>query len=136
MPKSTTTSNDIVNAICRGIDPSWRSGANRFIALHTSDPDDGGTQTTFEANYTNYARVQVTASTGFAEAVSGACSNANLIQFPQSGGVENILTYFSIGTSLTGAGQILVRGALSASLTVNNLIQPQFAPGSLTTTEI
>lgn len=136
MPKSTTTSNDIVNAICRGIDPAWRAGANRFIALHIADPGNGGSQTTFEANYINYARVQVTAATAFTAAASGACSNANLIQFPQSGGVENVLTYFSIGTSLTGAGQILVRGELSSSLTVNNLIQPQFAPGSLTTTEI
>jgi len=135
MPKSTTTANDTLDAFLRAVDPSWRSGANRFIALHTADPGNAGTQSTSEATYTGYARVSVTASTGFSAGSAGSSANTALIQFPQCTGGTNVITHVSIGTASSGAGQIIYRGALNASLSVANLIQPQFSPSSLTATE-
>ena len=135
MPKSTTTANDTLDAFLRAVDPTWRAGANRYIALHTADPANAGTQTTSEATYTGYARVAVTAATGFSAASAGASQNTGLIQFPQCTGGTNVITHVSIGTATTGAGQIIYRGALNASLSVANLIQPQFSIGSLTATE-
>ena len=135
MPKSTTTANDTLDALLRAVDPSWRSGATRYIALHTADPGNAGTQTTSEATYTSYARVAVTAATGFVAASAGATSNTGLIQFPQCTGSTNTVTYVSIGTASSGAGQIIYRGALSASLSVANLIQPQFSIAALTASE-
>lgn len=135
MPKSTTTANDTLDSFLRAVDPSWRTGANRYIALHTADPANAGTQLTSEATYTGYARVAVTASTGFSVASSGASQNTGLIQFPQCTGGTNVITHVSIGTSASGAGQIIYRGALNASLSVANLIQPQFSASSLTASE-
>ena len=135
MPKSTTTANDTLDALLRAVDPTWRSGANRYIALHTADPANAGNQSTSEATYVGYARVAVTAATGFTSAAAGSSSNTGLIQFPQCTGGTNVITHVSIGTASTGAGQIIYRGALNASLSVANLIQPQFAVSSLTASE-
>lgn len=135
MPKSTTAANDTLDAFLRAVDPTWRSGASRYIALHTADPGNAGTQTTSEATYTSYARVLVTASTGFTAASAGASSNTGLIQFPQCTGGTNVITHVTIGTAASGAGQVIYRGSLSASLSVANLIQPQFSIGSLTASE-
>jgi len=45
MPKSTTTANDTLDALLRSVDPSWRSGATRYVALHTGDPGNPATIT-------------------------------------------------------------------------------------------
>ena len=135
MPKSTTTANDTLDALLRAVDPAWRSGATRYIALHTANPGVAGTQLTSEATYTSYARVAVTAATGFSAAAAASTANTALIQFPQCTGGTNTITHVSIGTAASGAGQIIYSGALSASLAVANLIQPQFAISALTATE-
>ena len=135
MPKSTTTANDTLDALLRAVDPAWRSGATRYIALHTADPGNAGTQTTSEATYTSYARVAVTAATGFSAASGAAAANTGLIQFPQCTGGTNTITHVTIGTASSGTGQVIYRGALSASLAVANLIQPQFAISALTASE-
>jgi len=135
MPKSLTTANDTLDALLRAVDPAWRSGATRYIALHTADPGNAGTQLTNEATYTSYARVAVTAATGFSAASGGSSSNTALIQFPQCTGGTNTITHVTIGTASSGAGQVIYRGSLSASLAVANLIQPQFAISALTATE-
>ena len=135
MPKSTTTANDTLDALLRAVDPAWRSGASRYIALHTADPGNAGTQLTSEATYVGYARVAVTAATGFTSAAAGSSSNTGLIQFPQCTGGTNVITHVTIGTAASGAGQIIYRGSLNASLSVANLIQPQFSIGSLTASE-
>lgn len=135
MPKSTQTANDTLDAILRAVDPAWRSGATRYIALHTADSGNAGTQLTSEATYTSYARVAVTASTGFSAASAASASNTALIQFPQCTGGSNVITHVTIGTASSGAGQVLYRGALNSSLSVSNLIQPQFSASALTATE-
>lgn len=135
MAKSTTTANDALDAFLRAVDPAWRSGASRYIALHTANPGAAGTQTTSEATYTSYARVTVTAATGFTAAAAASSSNTGTISFPQCTGGTNTITYVSIGTAASGAGQIIYSGALSASLAVSNLILPLFAIGALVATE-
>ncbi len=135
MPKSSTTANDTLDALLRAVDPAWRSGATRYIALHTADPGNAGTQLTNEATYTSYARVAVTAATGFSAAAAGSTSNTALIQFPQCTGGTNTITHVTIGTASSGAGQVIYRGSLSASLAVANLIQPQFSVSALVATE-
>lgn len=135
MAKSTTTANDALDAFLRAVDPAWRSGATRYIALHTATPGVGGTQTTNEATYTSYARVAVTAATGFTAASSASTSNTGTISFPQCTGGTNTITYVSIGTASSGAGQVIYFGALTSSLAVANLILPLFSIGALVATE-
>lgn len=135
MPKSSTTANDTLDALLRAVDPAWRSGATRYVALHNGDPGNAGTQLTNETTYTSYARVAVTAATGFSAAAGGSSANTGLIQFPQCTGGTDTVTHVTIGTAASGAGQVIYRGSLSASLAVANLIQPQFSISALTATE-
>jgi hypothetical protein len=135
MSKGNTTENDVLEILFKNTSLSWAANSNLYIALHTADPGEGGSQTTSEATYTSYARVAV-ARSGSGWTVSGnTAQNAALIQFPQCTGGSNTITYVSIGTASSGAGQIVYSGALNSSLSVSNLIQPQFSAGALTITE-
>lgn len=135
MPKGTTTANDTINAILRAVDPAWRSGATRYVSLHTASPGAGGDQTTNEATFGAYARVAVTAATGFSAASGGATANTGLIQFPECTSGSNTVTFVAIGTDASGAGQLLYFGALTASRDISTGIQAQFAASALTATE-
>ena len=134
MSKSNTTENDILKAILQGTDPSWRAGANLYLALYTADPGEAGTATTNETAYTNYARQTLAKASAWTDGGS-SFSNAALIQFPQCGVTGATLTYVAIVTTASGAGQIIYSGQLNSPLAVSNLIQPQFAIGALTVTE-
>ncbi|MDD5374425.1 hypothetical protein [Acidithiobacillus sp.] len=111
-----------------------------YVALHTADPGETGSQTTSEANYTSYDRVAVARSTA-GWTVSGTAptqaANAAAITFPACTGGSSTCTYFSVGrVSYSSAGEILFSGALSSpsSLAVTNGITPSFAIGALTVT--
>lgn len=136
MSKGNTTENDVLELVFKGTTLSWNANTNLYVSLHTADPTETGNQTSFEADYTSYARVTVSRS-GSGWTVSGnQASNAGLIQFPQCTGGTNTITHVVIGTaSGTGTGQILYSGALNSPLAVSNLIQPQFSIGALVITE-
>lgn len=106
-----------------------------YIALHTADPGEGGSQNTSEAAYTSYARVAVARSGAQWTIASGACENANAIVFPAATGGSETISHFSIGTDSSGAGKILYKGALTSNLAVSSGITPQFAAGALDVTE-
>ena len=141
MSKGNTTETDVLNLIFNKVLAAHlgvldtTGNASVFIALHTADPGEGGSQTTSEADYTSYARVEVARTAGGWTVSGNQASNAALIQFPQCAGGTNVLTYVSIGTLTSGAGQILYSGALNSQLTVSNLIQPQFSIGALVVEE-
>lgn len=135
MSKANSTENDVLDAVLRGIDPSWRANASRYIALHTADPGEAGTAITSEATYTNYARVSVVASSGFSAASGGSSSNTAQITFPQCGASGNTVTHVSIVDTASGAGTIIYSGALNSSLAVSLNITPLFAASGLTITE-
>lgn len=135
MSKGNTTENDVLELLFKATALSWTANTDLYLALHTGDPGEAGSQTTSEATYTSYARVTV-ARSGVGWTVTGnSATNAAIVQFPQCSGGSNVLTHVSVGTALSGAGQILYSGALNSSLTVSNLIQPQFAASALTITE-
>lgn len=108
-----------------------------YVALHTADPGETGTQTTSEATYTSYARVAVARSAA-GWTISGTAptqaANAAAVTFPACTGGSSTCTYFSIGRDSSGAGEILVSGVLTASLAVTNGITPSYAIGQLTAT--
>ena len=143
MPKSTSASNSILALIFNAT--SWADFAENdsstpstdlYVSLHTADPGVGGAQTTNETGYTNYARVPVERTTsGWIAPSSGATENTALIQFPQCGVTGATITHVAIGKASSGGGLVLYSGALNSSLSVANLIQPQFAAGDITVTE-
>lgn len=105
-----------------------------YISLHTSDPGETGDQTTNETAYTNYARVAVARSSGGWTVSTNTVSNAAVINFAQCGVTGATITHFAIGRASSGAGEIVLSGALNSSLAVSQNITPTFAIGDLTAT--
>lgn len=132
MSMSNTTENDILKMVCQGTDPAWRSGATGYWALFTADPGETGSLAA-ECTYTGYARVAQTKATAWTDGGS-SFSNAALVQWPQCTGGSSDATHFAWVSSASGATTYMVSGALSATLSISNGIQPQAAPGALVLT--
>lgn len=130
MSASNATETELLSYIFDSATPAWDGNANFYVRLHTADPGEAGTATTNEVSYTSYDGVAVSRTTGFS--ISGnTASNAGLVQFPTCTGSSATATHFSVCTTQNGAGQIIVSGALSASLAISSGIQPQFNIGEL-----
>ena len=132
MSLSNTTENAALKMFLQGTDPSYRVGATQYLALFTADPTESGSVAN-EANYTGYARVALTKATAWTDGGS-TFSNAALIQFGACTAGSNTVTHFAVVDSASGAGAMMISGALSASLNVSAGIQPQFAAAALTIT--
>lgn len=132
MSKGNTTEVDILTKIFKGTALSWDAVTDLDIHLHTADPGEGGNSSTSEATYTSYALVTLNRD-GTDWTGTNPIANGVLIQFPQCTGGSNTITHVSITPG--GSTQILYSGALNASLSVSNGIQPQFAIGALTIAE-
>ena len=133
MSLSNATEVAALAAFLQGTDPSYRAGATQYIALFTSDPGEAASLAA-EADYTGYARVVLTKATAWTGG-GNPFSNANLIQFGACTAGSNALTHFAIvdtGPARATAVNMLISGALEATLNVSAGIQPQLAPGSIT----
>lgn len=108
-----------------------------FVALHTADPGETGTQATNEISYTGYARVAVARSTG-GWTVSGTAptqvANAGVVTFGACTAGSGTATHFSVGKTSSGATEIIDSGPLTASLAISAGITPSFAIGALVIT--
>jgi hypothetical protein len=88
-----------------------------FIALHTADPGEDGTQATSEVSYTGYARVAVARTAGGWTVSAGSVSPTANIEFGEmTAGTAGTAVFASIGVAASGASKILYRGALSPSI--------------------
>ena len=130
MSKSNATENDVVKYVFNGTAfPSY--GAILYVALHTADPGEGGTQATAEADYIGYARVAVSRDAAGWTVAADTASNTAEITFPECTGGTNTITHVSVGLLVSGTGQILYSGALTAPINISNLITPRFPAGTL-----
>lgn len=99
--------------------------------MHTADPGEAGSQTTSEATYTGYARVDVARTAG-GWTISGAnVSNAAAVTFGACTAGTNTITHFGIGSDLSGAGNLFLKGTVTPNLAVSAGITPSFAIGAL-----
>lgn len=127
MSKGNQTENDYMQFIFNGVAmPAY--GANLYVHLHTADPGEAGTGSTNEADYTGYAAVSVSRDAGGFTVTNNQAVNVAEVTFPQCTGGTNTLTHASVTNA---GGQILYSGALSAQLSVSNLITPRFPAGTL-----
>lgn len=131
MSLGNSTETDILNLLFNKTALPWDANTNLYLSLHTADPGEAGSQLTSEATYTSYDRVTVARGSGGFTVSGATVSNTALVQFPQCTGGSNVITHVAIGTAASGAGQIIASGALNSSLTVTNLIQPQFSANAL-----
>ena len=108
------------------------------LALHTSDPGVGGSQSTNEAAYGSYARVSV-ARTSSGWTVSGNTATlAAIEQFPAATSGSETETYWSAaiptsGTTCTGALTILYRGPITPNLVVSTGVTPELTTSTAVT---
>jgi hypothetical protein len=142
MSKGNTFENDLMKLFFQGTaianladNAASSPNTNLYVSLHTADPGEAGSQTTSEASYTGYARVAVARTSGGWTVTNNSVTNAAAITFPQCTGGSNTISHFAVGTASSGAGKILYKGELTASLAVSNLIIPEFASSTLTISE-
>lgn len=131
MSFGNTTETDVLAKLFKNTALPFDAITDLYLSLHTADPGEAGSQTTSEATYGSYARIAV-ARSAVGWTVSGATAqNAALVQFVTASSGSEVITHVAIGTAVSGAGQILVKGALAASRTISTGIQPQFSAGQL-----
>jgi len=135
MSKGNTFENDILEAVFKGTAFPWAANTYFYVALHTADPGEAGDQTTNEASYTGYARVQVIRTAAGWTVSGNAASNAAIVQFGACTAGSSAVTHASVGTLTSGVGQILYSGALTSGLAVSTPIAPNFPIGTLVLTE-
>lgn len=105
-----------------------------FIGLSTGTLSGSSTQATTEAAYTSYARVAVARSSGGWTITGSAptiAENAAAVTFPACTGSSETETYATIGRDSSGAGEVILFGPLSSSLSVSSGITPSFAINAL-----
>lgn len=103
-----------------------------YISLHTgAGPGEAGSQTTNEAAYGAYARQSVARSTAGWTVTNNVADNDAAITFPTASSGTETETFFGVGSDLSGAGNLFLFGALTASLAVSTGITPEFAIGAL-----
>lgn len=112
-----------------GLLPSSSAGSV-YLALHTADPGEAGTQSTNETTYSGYARVAVVRSAGGWAVTGPTAQNVGSVSFPQCVGGSATVTHISVGYASSGANTIVCSGALTASLIINPGITPLFAAGA------
>lgn len=114
-----------------GLQPSSADG-NLYVALYTTSPEDSDDGT--ECDYTGYARVAVSRNGAAGWTVSGnMVSNTAAVTFGQcTAGDTDVAVAFAICTGDTeGASDQILWGVLSASLTIEVGVTPEFTVGSL-----
>ena len=90
---------------------------NLYVALHTADPGEGGNQATSEVSYTGYARVAVQRSGAGWTLAGQTISPTAVIEFGEmTSGTSGTAVYASVGTSASGGGKYIIRGALSPTI--------------------
>jgi hypothetical protein len=106
---------------------------NLFVALHTADPGEAGTQNTSEATYTSYARVTVARTSGGWAHSAGVVTPVANIDFPACTGSTNTITHFSVGVAVSGATKLLVSGTVSPSISVTTGVTPRLTTATAIT---
>ena len=98
---------------------------NLYVSLHTADPTAAGNQSSNETAYTSYARVAVSRS-GTGWTVTGqTVTPASAITFPACTGGTSTITYFGVGTLVSGVGKLLYAGPLTPNISVSIGVTPQ-----------
>lgn len=104
-----------------------------YVALHTADPGEAGTQTTNEISYTGYARAAVARTSGGWTRTGSTINPTANIDFPACTAGSVTATHFSIGTLSSGAGMILYKAALSPTIAISAGVTPRLTTATAIT---
>lgn len=105
-----------------------------WVSLHTADPGEAGDQTTSETGYTGYARVAVARTAGGWTISGNSVSPVGNIDFGECTAAPGAaITHAAVGTASSGAGKVLYKGALNASITMGVGTIPRLTSASTIT---
>lgn len=141
MSKSDTFENDLLKlifnatAIANLADNAASSPLTQlFLALHTADPGESGTQATSEISYTGYARIAINRNSGAWTVTGNSVSPVAAIDFAEmTGGTGGTATHASIGVASSGATKIMYSGALTPNIIVATGVIPRLKTTSTIT---
>jgi hypothetical protein len=111
---------------------------NLYFSLHNAYPGNGGSQTTNETAYTNYARLAVARTTGGFTVTTGSgttfssVANAATLTFATCGATGDTITHWGLGLASSGAGTLLACGPLAQSGMPVSFECTSASPGVLT----
>ncbi|MBK8909224.1 MAG: hypothetical protein IPM60_15490 [Rhodospirillales bacterium] len=126
MSKSDYLENAVLDAV---LNNTALQVTTPYVSLHTADPGEDASGA--ECSGGSYARQ----AGSFGAASGGSCANDAEISFDFTGyGAQVTVTHFGIWDAST-AGNLLYKGALTASKTVDPGDTVRFATGQLTVTE-
>lgn len=109
------------------------TAGNLYVSLHTADPGEAGDQTTNEIAYTGYARVAVARTSSGWTVTGNAVALDAPVTFPAGTGGSGTATHWGLGSSSSGAGLLMYKGAISPNIVCGNGVTPQLAAGAITT---
>jgi hypothetical protein len=129
MSKSNTFENDLLLLVFNNTNASLIGDAtglrgstvagSLYVSLHTADPGEAGDQTTSETAYTGYARQAVARAGANWVVTANSVSPAANIDFPEcTASPGGAVTFFGIGTALSGAGKLLYSGTVTPNITI------------------
>jgi hypothetical protein len=133
MSKSNTFENDFLKLIFNGT-PIANLADNAasspltdlYLTLHTADPGEAGNQSTNEVSYSGFARIAVGRNGTDLVVTNNQVVPAADVEFAEAGsGVNTSAPFYSIGTSSSGTGKILYRGAISPTITITEGVVPR-----------
>lgn len=140
MSKGNTFENDLLALIFNGTaiadlaeNDTTSPATNLYLALHTGDPGEAGSQTTNECAYTSYARKAVARNSGGFTVSTNTVVLAANNDFPACTGGSETATHFSVGTASSGAGKILYKGAISPTIAISTGVTPRLTTGTTIT---
>ena len=142
MSKTNTWENDLLLLVFNNTNASLIGDAtglrgsttagSLYVSLHTADPGEAGDQTTSEATFTGYSRVAVARGAAWTVASNAVVPTAN-IDFPACTAGTNTITHFGVGTSSTGAGKLLYKGAVTPNIAVASGVTARLTTASTIT---
>lgn len=103
---------------------------NLYLALHTADPTDAGSQNSSECTYTGYARLTLARTSGAWSISGNTVTPLAAIVFETCSAGSETATHCSIGTASSGAGNLLYVGSISPSIAIANGVAPTLTTAS------
>ena len=100
------------------------------VALATSDPGETGTLSTNEVTYTDYAREDVSRTSGGWTVTNNSVSPAAAIDFTVGSGGSGTVTHGSVGMPGGGAAIMFMTGAVTPNIVTGSGVTPRIGIGS------
>lgn len=119
MSKGPEYREELLNYVLLGEAIPWVDAEADYlwISLHTDNPQWGYTQTSYETDYTGYARQPIARDAAAWTIGAGGAKNVGTITFPTpTGGDGDELNWVGLGLSETGPGQLLYSGSIMETI--------------------